>query len=180
MGEDYKTGVIGLSAILFWLCVYALAQAAPKFVGNTFVNMATEFDYITESYEEHAAKNDSLVMNFNYTYDYMDKEVVQAAKEIVEEKAQKKVEQETKEETLRRNDLVEVISDIKLNDGYTKRSVNLALMGDDFSEDEVNAMAQYIAMTMKTMLTDRRLEKEHVPTYKFKQFYDINLSERPY
>ena len=77
-------------------------------------------------------------------------------------KKQEKVEIDEKAEMLKRNDLMSILANVTLTDGYTNRKINLETMSEDLSDAEIEQLAYYMIETMKTMRNHRmRLVQRH-------------------
>lgn len=151
----------------FWMC-FSITNHPSDITKNHM------FDYI----ENKAYSTDNHMTLGEYKFDFttIDTAMINEAKRIVAQKKQEKVEIDEKAELLKRNDLMSILANVTLTDGYTNRKINLETMSEDLSDAEIEQLAYYMIETMKTMRNHRNFEKRYMgDLYKFKDKYNLDL-----
>lgn len=151
----------------FWMC-FSITNHPSDITKNHM------FDYI----ENKAYSTDNHMTLGEYKFDFttIDTAMINEAKRIVAQKKQEKVEIDEKAEMLKRNDLMSILANVTLTDGYTNRKINLETMSEDLSDAEIEQLAYYMIETMKTMRNHRNFEKRYMgDLYKFKDKYNLDL-----
>lgn len=151
----------------FWMCVSITNHSSNVIKNHTF-------DYVKN--KEYSTDNHMTLGEYKFDFTEIDTAMINEAKRIVAQKKQEKVEIDEKAEMLKRNDLMSILANVTLTDGYTNRKINLETMSEDLSDAEIEQLAYYMIETMKTMRNHRNFEKQHMgDLYKFKDKYNLDI-----
>lgn len=150
-----------------WMC-FSITNQPSNIVKNH------TFDYIEN--KEYSTDNHMTLGEYKFDFTEIDTAMINEAKRIVAQKKQEKVEIDEKAEMLKRNDLMSILANVTLTDGYTNRKINLETMSEDLSDVEIEQLAYYMIETMKTMRNHRNFEKRYMgDLYKFKDKYNLDI-----